>query len=69
MLMTDIQGRLLQLYQSAIKWTDQEAQSLIEAVLTNQSLNANAPLPHTNKLPEKFAATGLIRVVNDGLYG
>jgi hypothetical protein len=69
MLMTDIQGRLLQLYQSAIKWTDREAQSLIVAVLTNQRLNANSPLPHTNKLPENFAATGLIRFVNDGSHG
>ena len=69
MLMTDIQGRLLQLYQAAIKWTTREAQSLILAVLTSQRLDAHSPLPHTNKLPENFAATGLIRFVNDGTLG
>ncbi|KAN0068179.1 putative crinkler family protein [Elaphomyces granulatus] len=41
--------RLLELYHSAINWSGDEARSLILAVLTHQLLDANLPLPNTNK--------------------
>jgi hypothetical protein len=68
-LMADIQKRLLRLYHSAINWSDEEARSLILAVLTHQFLNGNSPLPNTQKTPERFVSAGLIRFVQEGVSG
>jgi hypothetical protein len=66
--MAEIQKRLLELYHSAINWSGDEARSLILAVLTHQLLDANLPLPNTNKTLKGLFQPALFDLLKSGHF-
>ncbi|CAG8447929.1 3563_t:CDS:2, partial [Gigaspora rosea] len=60
-LMNDLRHNLTEMYRDAIFGSVRDARPVARAILTLRLLDLYTPVPNTNKTPDEFAGSGLIR--------
>ncbi|CAI2189932.1 16769_t:CDS:2 [Funneliformis geosporum] len=60
-LMNDLRYNLIEKYRDAILGSVEDARPIARVILTRRILNRYKPIPKTNKTPDEFVGSGLIR--------